>query len=63
MRESGGTLYWETAPDGKAWTVQQQQSPLPFAITTLDVEIGSETYKSQPSPGVSHFAACNLPPP
>jgi hypothetical protein len=62
IRESGGTIYWETAPDGKTWTVQAQHAP-PFAITVLDVEIGSETYKTQASPGVSHFAACNLPPP
>src|SRR5262249_50071228 len=30
VRESGGTLFWETAPDGKTWSVQQQTSPLPF---------------------------------
>jgi hypothetical protein len=63
IRESGGTLYWETAPDGKTWVVQQQLTPLPFAITALDVEIGSETYQATASPGASHFAACNLPPP
>ena len=63
ISESGGTISWETAPDGKAWTMQAQHTPLPFAITALDVEIGSETYLAQASPGVSHFAACNLPPP
>ena len=63
IRESASTIYWETAPDGKTWTVQQQLNPLPFAITALDVEIGSDTYQSTASPGASRFAACNLPPP
>jgi hypothetical protein len=63
IRESGGTLLWETAPDGKTWTIQQQLSTLPFAIDVLDVEIGSETYKPEANPGAAHFDNCNLPPP
>jgi hypothetical protein len=63
IRESGGTLFWETAPDGKAWVVQAQLSALPFAIDVLDVDVMSGTYQSQASPGQSHFDNLNLPPP
>jgi hypothetical protein len=63
IRESGGVLFWDTAPDGKAWTVQQQLTPLPFAINVLDVQLASGTYLAQPSPGATHYDNLNLPPP
>lgn len=63
IRESANTLYWETAPDGKAWEIQAQLSPVPIPIDALDLSIGSDGWAEQPSPGVSSFDNLNLPPP
>ncbi len=63
MRESGGTLYWETAPDGHTWTVQQELTPLPFAIDALDVYVGSETVSAVANPGESIFRNLDVSPP
>jgi hypothetical protein len=63
IRESGNTLFWETAPDGKTWTTQLELSPVPIPIDVLDVEIGGGPYQPQASPGDAHFDDVNLPPP
>src|SRR6185437_10786798 len=60
IRESGGTLFWETAPDGKAWAVQAQLSPLPFPVDVLDVDIQCGTYKAEANPGQSVLDNLNL---
>jgi hypothetical protein len=62
IRESSNTLYWETSPDGKAWLIQEQLSPVPIPIDTLDLHVGSDGWLAQPSPGVSSFDNLNLPP-
>lgn len=62
IRESANTLYWETSPDGKAWQIQAQQSPVPIPIDVLDLYIGSDGWQEQPNPGVSRFDNLNLPP-
>jgi hypothetical protein len=31
VRETEGTLYWETSPDGETWEIQASTSSLPFA--------------------------------
>jgi hypothetical protein len=63
IRESSSTLYWETSPDGKAWLVQAQLSPVPIPIDALDFYVGSNGWTQHPSPGVSSFDNLNLPPP
>ncbi len=62
IRESANTLYWETSPDGKAWQIQAQQSPVPIPIDVLDLYVGSDLWQEQPNPGVSRFDNLNLPP-
>jgi hypothetical protein len=63
IRESANTLYWETAPDGKAWSIQAQLSPPPIPVDALDLQIGSNGWQEHPNPGVSSFDNLNLPPP
>jgi hypothetical protein len=63
IRATASTIYWETAPDGKTWTVQDQLSPLPFPIDALDVQLGSGTWKAEANPGSCSFDNLNLPPP
>jgi hypothetical protein len=63
LRESAGTLYWDTSPDGKNWTSQAQLTPIPFPIDAVDLYLGGNGWASQPSPGASGFDNVNLPPP
>jgi hypothetical protein len=62
IRESGGTLFWDTSPDGKTWTVLCSDST-PFAIDVLDVVLAAGTWQSQANPGTSNFDNVNLTPP
>lgn len=39
LRETGGQLLWETAPDGKTWTVQRREKTPAFA-STVRVDFG-----------------------
>ena len=36
---AGGTVYWETSPDGSAWTVRNQAAA-PIALDELTVVLG-----------------------
>ena len=62
IRESGGTVYWETAPDGKTWTIQRMAAD-PFALTELDIELGAGTYQSTAVPGTAQYSSFNIAPP
>ena len=61
FREAGGTVYWETAPDGAAWVVRAQASA-PMPVTALDVVLGAGTWQSLAAPGGVHYDNLNLTP-
>jgi hypothetical protein len=63
VRESGGNLFWETAPDGKMWTTQVTVAVPSFGVDVLDVSLAGGTWKTEASPGTVAFANLNLPPP
>jgi hypothetical protein len=63
IRESGGTIYWETAPDGKTWTTQATNAALAFGIDVLDVNLSGGTWQAVASPGMVAYSSLNLPPP
>jgi hypothetical protein len=56
FREQGGMFYWETSPDGNAWTVRASRlapSQL-FPVDSIQVGLGAYDYGSV-SPGVVAF--------
>jgi hypothetical protein len=61
IREAGGTVYWETSPDGAAWVVRAQMIDPPVDVTTLDVMLGAATYEVVAAPGAAHFDHYNAP--
>jgi hypothetical protein len=60
LRESAGTTYWETSPDGAAWTVRAQ-AVNPIDVTALDVQLGVSAYEPDAMPGAARFDQYNLP--
>lgn len=43
LRGDGGTVYWETSPDGQTWQMQGVHSEPPYDLTEVAIEIGSES--------------------
>jgi hypothetical protein len=62
LRESGGTLYFETNP-GTGWVIQHEVSPPPIPVAALDIEIGAGTPQIVGTPGTARFDNYNLAPP
>ncbi|HEX6750700.1 MAG TPA: vanadium-dependent haloperoxidase [Longimicrobium sp.] len=62
LREQGGTVYWETSPDGAAWTVQAMQRPNPITLTAVYALFGAGTFAGYAiaSPGVAVFDNFNV---
>jgi hypothetical protein len=50
LRESGGTLFFETSPDGQSWTTQHQIAT-PWFIDGAWLHFGGGTWDSHASPG------------
>ncbi len=63
IRESGGTIFWDTSPDGITWTNRRSlASALNWSVVTIQVNAG--TYDtSQATPGTAIFDNVNLPHP
>ena len=61
IRESSGTIFWETSPDGFNWKVQYSKTT-PIAIGALYVDIGAGTYQVEVLPGGVAFDNFNLYP-
>jgi hypothetical protein len=54
LREAAGTTYWETSPDGQAWTVRWSRPSTPYAAA-LHVKFGAGTIARDAAPGQAHF--------
>ena|ERR1700756_5678384 len=54
IRESLGTIYYDTAPDGKVWT-NQWNTANPFAITAISPYIQSGNWQNEASGSFSIF--------
>ena len=48
IRESGGTMYWDTSPDSQTWNAFYSVAN-PFAVTALSFVIAAGTYSSEAS--------------
>lgn len=61
LRESAGTLYWETSPSGLAGTwVVRASVATPVPVTSLTVMLAAATTASEAAPGSAHFDNLNL---
>ncbi|MFJ3537055.1 hypothetical protein ACIPQA_16480 [Streptomyces sp. NPDC090109] len=61
LREAGGTLYWETSPDGVAWTVRRT-APTPGWAAATDLTWLAEAHRDSGIDDVAELAYVNLPP-
>lgn len=62
LRESQGTLYFETSPDGLSWVVRGSGTS-PISLNALQIRIGAGTHQLVGSPGEAHFDCYNAPAP
>ena len=61
IRESGGTSYWDTSPDGLSW-VNQASVADPFTETQLFADIGAGCYENETNPGSFVVSDFNVTP-
>ena len=63
LRESGGTVFWDTSGDGKTWANFASTTPT-FSIKAMNFFLGCGTFAAEAvNPGKSAFDNWNLPPP
>jgi len=61
IREAAGTVYWETSPDGAAWT-GQAEAPAPFDVSAIQIGLGGQALTAPTAdPGHIRFDRYNLP--
>jgi len=63
IRESGGTVFWETSPDGRTWTVRAQRATGDFAITDCFLSIYAGSYSSTNLAATAAWDSVNTPAP
>lgn len=59
IRESGGTVYWETSPDRTNWTIQRSEAAA-FDLSTVKVRLHGGCWQAVASPGTAAFDNFNL---
>ncbi|MCM8548904.1 hypothetical protein [Streptomyces sp. STCH 565 A] len=61
VREAGGTVYWETAPDGATWTVQRSETT-PGWAADADLQVQLISHRSDGTPDFAEYARLNTGP-
>lgn len=61
IRESGGTIYWDSSANGTTWTNLRSVAAT-FSLTSLKVVIGAGCWQNVANPGTVKFDNINLPP-
>lgn len=56
--ESGGTIFWDTSPDGATWTNRRSKA-VGITVTSLTVRLLTGFYGTEPSPGTAKFDNVN----
>jgi hypothetical protein len=60
LREAGGAVYFDTAPDGVTWTTRGT-TPDPFPLDDVNIFLGAGAYKAVANPGQASFQCYNVP--
>lgn len=60
IRESAGTIYWETSADSQTWTAQRSKNSS-LVVSSINVLLVSGYWGTEPSPGTAVFDSINLP--
>lgn len=60
IRESSGTIYWDTSTDGLNWTNRASNAPA-ITWTNANVNMQANCYKAETNPGTAIFDNFNLP--
>lgn len=60
IRESTGTIYWETSADSQTWIVRRSKATS-LALNVVTVLLVSGYWGTEPSPGTAVFDSINLP--
>ena len=61
IREAGGTLYWDTSPDGTTWALFHSLAA-PFAVTALTVRLLAGDWDSPVTPETYTWDNLTTPP-
>ena len=61
-RESTGSLFFDTAPDGLAWTTRIP-IPDPSPLDDVRIDLGAGTHEAVATPGQARFDCYDVPPP
>ena len=59
IRETGGTVYWETSPDRTNWTIQRSEAAA-FDLSSVKVRLHGGCWQAVASPGTAAFDNFNL---
>lgn len=59
MRETQGTLYFETSPDGLSWQ-ERDNTPAPPFLNSVTINIGAGSNNTGSNPGAAHFDNVNI---
>lgn len=61
VREAGGSLFWETSPDGRAWTVQHTDTA-PAWVSENNLQVQMLAYRDNGAPDFAEFDNLNITP-
>lgn len=60
IRESAGTIYWDTSPDSLTWTNRRSKACGIGAVTSVTINLYSGYWGTEPSPGTALYDNFNL---
>jgi hypothetical protein len=60
IRETAGTMYWETSPNGTSWTTIRSKASV--ILDQLEIALIAGYYGTEPTPGSMQIASLNIIP-
>jgi hypothetical protein len=59
IRESGGTVFWDTSADGATWTNQRNKTPGAIDLTAVQLQLAGQTFGTLTAGGTAVFDNVN----